>query len=157
MPKKDPRIDAAIQKAAPFAKPILTHLREVVHRNCPQAEETLKWGMPHFLYDGRILCAMAAFKAHCTFGFWNGALIVKGDGSKSNMAMGQMGRLTKVADLPSDRVLASYIKQAMKLSEAGASPKQALKRKRPPAKPPAEKAVDQISEKKSLTWKYERR
>ena len=69
MATKDPRIDAYIAKAANFAKPILKHLRKVVHTGCPEVEETMKWSMPHFDYKG-MMCGMAAFKEHCAFGFW---------------------------------------------------------------------------------------
>ena len=74
--KHDPRIDAYIQRQAEFAKPILNHLREAVHAACPEAEEAIKWGMPHFMYKAQMLSAMAAFKAHATFGFWRGSLVV---------------------------------------------------------------------------------
>ena len=139
MPKKDPRIDTAIKEASPFAKPVLTHLRKIIHKNCPQIQETLKWGMPHFMYGGKILCAMGAFKAHCIFGFWKGSLIITDNGNKAKVAMGQLGRITSVKDLPSDKALASYIKQAMKLNEAGArAPKRPVKHKKPPVQPPAD-------------------
>jgi hypothetical protein len=75
VPKKDPRIDAYIDKAAPFARPILKYLREIVHAGCPDVEETLKWRMPHFDYKG-MMCGMAAFKEHCAFGFWKSTLIL---------------------------------------------------------------------------------
>ena len=64
MNSTDPRIDAYIEKSAEFAKPILNHIRELVHSACPQVEETMKWGFPHFLYKG-ILCSKASFKQHC--------------------------------------------------------------------------------------------
>jgi len=123
MPKKDPRVDAYIAGAPDFAKPILTHIRAVVHAACPEVEETLKWRMPSFLYRG-ILCGMAAFKQHCTFGFWKGALIVDANGRRADEAMGQFGRLTSVKDLPAKKVLSAYIHKAMELNESGVtSPK----------------------------------
>jgi uncharacterized protein YdeI (YjbR/CyaY-like superfamily) len=131
MGARDPRIDAYIAKAEPFAKPILTHLREVVHEGCPHVEETLKWGMPSFMYRG-ILCGMASFKEHCVFGFWKGTLIVT-DKGKSLEAMGSFGRITKLSDLPSRRALIGYIKQAMKLNEDGV--KAPKKRTSGPKKP----------------------
>ena len=70
MKKTDPRVDAYIAKSAPFARPIQKRLRAAVHEACPEAEETIKWGMPFFLVDGKVLCFMAAFKAHAGFGFW---------------------------------------------------------------------------------------
>jgi uncharacterized protein YdeI (YjbR/CyaY-like superfamily) len=118
MVKKDPRVDAYIAKSADFAKPVLRHIRTVVHDACPDVEETLKWSMPAFMYKG-ILCGMAAFKQHCTFGFWKHALLMKNN-SKNEDAMGQFGRITSIKDLPSEKVLASLVKKAMELNEDGA-------------------------------------
>ena len=117
MARKDPRIDAYIQKAPEFAKPILRHLRQLVHLGCPDVEETWKWSFPHFMHKG-ILCSMAAFKQHCSFGFWKGKLVVA-ENSKED-AMGQFGRITTLADLPSDKVILRYIKEAVRLNEPGA-------------------------------------
>ncbi len=124
MPKQDPRIDAYIAKSAEFAQPILKHLRKIVHTACPDVQETLKWGMPHFDYKG-MLCGMAAFKQHCTFGFWKGELIF-GNRKEEEEAMGQFGRLASISDLPSDKVLIGYVKKAAALNDAG------IKKERPP-------------------------
>ncbi len=120
MPKKDPRIDAYIAKSADFAKPILKHLRKLVHTACPKVEETLKWSMPAFTYKG-ILCGMAAFKEHCTFGAWKHSLIKTdlGASEKKDEAMGQLGRITSLNDLPSDAKLLAYLKEAVRLNEEG--------------------------------------
>ena len=116
--RKDPRIDAFIAAAAPFARPILKHLRKIVHAGCPEVEETIKWGMPHFDYKG-MLCGMAAFKAHCVFGFWKASLIFPGDPKKEEAAMGQFGCIKSLDDLPSDKVLIGYVKKAAALNDAG--------------------------------------
>ena len=118
MATKDPRIDAYIAKTGAFAKPILTHMRNLVHTNCPDVTETIKWGMPFFEYKSRIFSNMAAFKAHCAFGFWNGALLKIV--SKLDKAMGQFGRITSLADLPGDKEFARIIKAAMRLHDEGA-------------------------------------
>lgn len=118
MSTRDPRVDAYIEQAAPFARPILEHLREVVHSASPGIEETLKWGMPHFMHDG-IVCSMAAFKQHCTFGFWKHALVVKDGGERRFGSMGSFGRLTARSDLPSRRVLTGYVREAVRLNVAG--------------------------------------
>src|SRR5258707_15517836 len=117
MGTRDARVDAYIEKSADFAKPILTHLRELVHSACPDVEETMKWSFPHFQYKG-LLCSMAAFKEHCAFGFWKGSLIVGKGGGEAN-AMGQFGRIAGLSDLPSRKVLTGYIKEAMKLNDDG--------------------------------------
>src|SRR4051812_48379125 len=121
---KDPRIDAYIARQADFARPILEHLRAAVHAACPEAEETLKWSIPHFTYKGRMLVGMAAFKAHATFGFWR-AKDVLGETGAERDAMGQFGRLASVADLPPDDVLAALIRRAMALTDAGPRPSRA--------------------------------
>ena len=133
MAKKDPRIDAYIKKAAPFAQPILAHLREIVHGACPEVEETMKWSFPHFMYEG-MLAGMASFKEHATFGFWKGGLIIDKDTSRSTEAMGQFGRITSLADLPPKAIIAGYVKQAMVLNEQGIKVPKA-KQKTAPRKP----------------------
>jgi len=120
MGKKDKRVDAYIAEAADFAKPVLKHLRELVHSACPEVEETIKWKFPTFMHKG-MLCGMAAFKQHCTFGFWKHTLIIDrhSASNRTEEAMGQMGRITSLQDLPSDKVLIGYIKQAVQLNEQG--------------------------------------
>ncbi len=118
MSQHDPRVDAYLAKSAEFAKPILGHLRALVHAACPEASETIKWGFPHFEYHG-LLCHMAAFKKHCAFGFWHKAMRGAIDGGKAGTAMGQLGRIESLDDLPSDAALKRHIKEAMKLNAAG--------------------------------------
>ena len=121
MSKKDKRVDAYIAKSADFAKPILEHLRKLVHQVCPEAEETIKWQFPCFMHKG-MLCSMAAFKQHCTFGFWKHTLIINQNPAakaKAEEAMGHMGRITSLSDLPSEKALVGYIKQAVQLNEQG--------------------------------------
>lgn len=117
MGARDPRVDAYIEKSRDFARPILSHIRETVHAACPEVEETLKWGFPHFTYKG-ILCSMAAFKAHCALTFWKGEDVV-GPEAVSEEAMGQFGRLTSVKDLPPRKVLTAYVNKAKTLNDAG--------------------------------------
>jgi len=124
MPSRDPRIDAYIEKSADFAKPILRHLRDVVHEACPDVEEKMKWSFPHFDYKG-MMCSMASFKEHCTFGFWKPELVL-GDAAKEG-GMGQFGRITSVEDLPARKVLKGYVKKAMQLNNEGVKPKRAQK------------------------------
>jgi uncharacterized protein YdeI (YjbR/CyaY-like superfamily) len=129
MPKKDKQIDTYIANSAPFARPILTHIRALVHRICPECEEKMKWSFPHFDYKGKMLCSMAAFKEHASFGFWKESLL--NDPKKVlavNEGMGSIGKLRSMADLPSDAVLTDFIRQAMKLNDEGtivAKPKSA--------------------------------
>jgi uncharacterized protein YdeI (YjbR/CyaY-like superfamily) len=126
---KDPRVDAYIENAADFAKPILRRLRAAVHEACPDVEETMKWRFPHFVYKG-MLAGMAAFKEHCTFGYWKGDLIF-GEGSRGSDAMGHLGRITKPVDLPSKAALVKWTRQAAALNEQGVK----VERKSAPKKP----------------------
>ena len=116
MTRNDPRIDAYIAASAAFARPVLEHLRGVVHASCPEVEEGIKWRMPFFSYRGAPLCMMAAFKQHCGFGFWLGRQVV---GSDAPDGMGQFGKIVSLKDLPPDKQLAAYLKKAMALNEAG--------------------------------------
>ena len=120
MSKKDKRIDLYIANAKPFAQPILKHLRKLVHKGCPDVEETIKWGMPSFDYKGPF-CSMAAFKEHAVFGFWKALLMKDAEKLKENQqnAMGHAGKIKSLKDLPSDTILMSWIKEAAKLNDDG--------------------------------------
>lgn len=118
MGSRDPRVDAYIAQAAPFARPILTRIRTAVHKGCPHVEETMKWRFPHFDYKG-MLCGMAAFKQHCTLGFWKASLLGGSIGSRAKEAMGQFGRITSVDDLPSEQELVALVRQAARLNDEG--------------------------------------
>lgn len=120
MIQKDPRVDAYIEKAADFAKPILSYLRELVHKACPDATENIKWGAPHFEYNKSAFCSMAAFKQHCTFGFWKASIMSDPYNLLTGKeSMGQFGKLSSLKDLPSDKTLKEYIKEAEKLAKDG--------------------------------------
>ena len=117
----EPRVDAYIAKAKPFAPPILNHIRELVHKACPDVEETIKWSRPFFEYKGAILGNMSAFKEHCSFGFWGAEMgkVLREDGVVQEGGMGSLGRITSVKDLPSDKKMLGYIRQAAAFIDAG--------------------------------------
>lgn len=139
----DPRVDAYIAKKADFAQVIMIHLRSLVHATCPEAEEAIKWSMPFFTYRGQNLCNMAGFKAHVAFGFWHDkvagdAMEVGGEG-----AMGQMGRIASLTDLPPDAEIAALIRKGMALIDAGEKPRQDVKpRADQPIAPEFQAAID---------------
>jgi hypothetical protein len=127
MPTLDKRVDAYIAKAAPFAQPILAHLRTAIHKACPDVVETIKWGVPAFEHRGP-LCQFAAFKQHAALGFSKASLIADtGGASRRSGAMGNFGRLTSVKDLPTARELARYIRAAATLNEEGKKVSRVLK------------------------------
>ena len=116
-----PKVDAYIAKAQPFAQPILTHLRKVVHSACPRVQESIKWSRPFFEYKGVILCNMSAFKQHCAFGFWGveiGAILRKA-GAVKDGAMGTLGRITSLEALPPDKQLTAWVRQAAEFVDNG--------------------------------------
>lgn len=137
MPKTDPRVDAYIAEAAPFARPILAHLRALVHRAEPAIEETMKWGMPFFERQG-IVCHLAAFKAHCAFGIWRGGQLEKT--GKEGEAMGQFGRIAALGDLPPDATIVALAKKAVARNLAGEKAARPVKRAKQPIPMPAELA-----------------
>lgn len=116
-----PEVDAYINRAQPFAQPILEHLRELVHKAVPEVEEAIKWSMPFFVYRGLMLANMAAFKQHCAFGIWGKEIgeRLRADGHYSREAMGTLGRITSLKDLPRDKELLAYIKAAAVLVAEG--------------------------------------
>src|SRR5215510_9851537 len=133
----DPRVDVYIEKAAPFAQPILAHLRKLMHQACPHAAESIKWGMPFFIERGVILTSMAAFKQHCSFGFWGAEMkkVLAKDGLGGSYGMGSLGRITGLKALPPDRILLRYMGQAADFVESGRRTKSIDRPK------PAKKAV----------------
>ncbi|HEY6906296.1 MAG TPA: YdeI/OmpD-associated family protein [Ignavibacteriaceae bacterium] len=134
MPNKDKRIDAYINQAQPFAKPILKKLRELIHKGIPEVEETMKWGMPFFEYKGPV-CNFAGFKEHATFRFWKYQLMSDPGGklneiaNKGGEAMGNLGRITGLENLPPDKIMIDFLKQARQINEEGL--KVSVKKKAP--------------------------
>ena len=117
----NPKVDAYINKTKPFAQPIMEHLRELVHKGCPAVEETIKWSRPFFEYKGAILGNMSAFKEHCSFGFWGeeiGAVLREAKALRPD-AMGSLGRITTVKDLPPDKQMLGWIRQATAFVDSG--------------------------------------
>lgn len=141
----DRRVDAYIAKAAPFAQPVMEHLRELVHRACPEVEETMKWSMPFFVYRGQILVNMAAFKQHCSFGLWGGdvAATMRKDGALGTEDVGRMAKIASVKDLPNDKALLGYLRQATAFVDGGGKtfPKRGTKKEKPEVEVPAELAA----------------
>lgn len=128
MSATEPRIDAYIDNAQPFAKPIMNYLREIIHETCPSVEEGWKWSFPHFMYKGKILCAFTAFKQHCGFGFWleKEMKTVKeliADSEKTGMFT--LGKIKSLDDLPSKTRLKAAIREAMELMDMGVTVKKA--------------------------------
>ncbi|MEO6214378.1 MAG: YdeI/OmpD-associated family protein [Vicinamibacterales bacterium] len=136
MGTRDQRVDTYIERAQPFSRPILRHLRKVVHTGCPDVVETMKWSFPHFDYKG-IFCGMASFKEHCTFGFWKASLL-EGLGGIDKEAMGQFGRIASLGDLPPERKLVALVQQAAKLNDAGVKVPRVAKAPKPPLAAPGE-------------------
>jgi len=119
MPTTDPFVDAYIEKSKDFAKPILKHIRALVHDACPDVVETKKWSFPHFDYKGEMMCSMAGFKEHCAFNFWKQSLLDQTAFPAEKTAMGSFGRIKSLDDLPDDKTMKKLIGDAMKLNDDG--------------------------------------
>jgi len=137
MPETNPRVNAYIAKAAPFAQPILTRLRRAVHKGCPDVVETLKWSVPAFEHHG-ILAGMAAFKAHCLFNVWKSPVLKEQLPKPAADALERIGRLESLKDLPSEAVLVQIIKKAAALNETGVKAPRLARAPKPPARVPAD-------------------
>jgi uncharacterized protein YdeI (YjbR/CyaY-like superfamily) len=152
MPTKDPRIDAYIRNAKPFAQPILRRIRKAVHAACPEATESIKWSMPAFEYKGPLV-GMAAFKEHATLGFWKASLMKTVPKDKRNEAMGQFGRFESIDDVPPEASLVEMIKEAAALNDAGAKVPRAVRTAKPvPKAPPDVLAALKKSTKAFAAW-----
>lgn len=150
MGTRNERIDAYIAKSEGFAKPILHHLRDLVHKACPEVEEKMKWSFPHFDYKGKMMCSMASFKNHCAFGFWKASIMqdknkVMSKGGEAGM--GQFGRIASLSYLPSDKILIEYIKEAARLNDEGITVPSKPKKEKKELKVPAY-FLDAVSKKK---------
>lgn len=118
----NPKVDEYIAKSSDFAKPILEHIRQIIHENVPEVEEKIKWGMPFFDYKGEMLCHIASFKQHCVMGFWKASLLSDPtllENAKTEVSMGHLGKITCLADLPTNSKLIEYLKEAMALNDKG--------------------------------------
>ncbi len=154
MPKSDPRINAYIAKQKPFAQPILSHVRALVHKSCPEIEETLKWGAPAYFHKG-IVVITAGFKEHCGVVFWKAKMLAPIIGKYTvDDAHGQFGRVKSLKDLPPDRVLIKAIKEAWRLNDEGiARPRPAKKQTTEVKTPSYFASALKRSKKASEKWK----
>ncbi len=128
---RDPRVDAYIARAQPFARPILDHVRNRVHALLPDAEETTKWSAPAYTIGGKIVLIMAAFKAHAALNFWRGQEL-RGNAADPD-GMGQFGKLTSVDDLPPDEELDALIRKAAELTTSAPAPRKVKHAPKPPS------------------------
>jgi uncharacterized protein YdeI (YjbR/CyaY-like superfamily) len=134
MSETDPRVDAYFKKAAPFARPILLKLRKLIYQACPDVKETIKWSFPNYEVHGSMLCSMAGFKEHCAFSFWKASLLKDPDSIlhlADRNSMGHLDKLSSLKDLPADKILLAYLKEAAFLNK---NKVKVLKPKLPPKK-----------------------
>ena len=131
-PESNPKVDAYIAKAQPFAQPILAHIRELVHKACPEVEEAIKWSMPFFMVRGVVLGHMASFKQHCALGLWGPEMnaILNEAGLHSENGMGSLGKITSLKDLPSDKKMLGYYRHAAELIVSGQRTKSLVRTKK---------------------------
>ena len=151
MAVQDPRIDAYIAKARPFAKPMLTAIRKAVHAGCPGVTETIKWSVPAFDYKGP-MCGMAAFKAHCLWGFWKAALMTSVPGDTATREMGGFGRFESFDQLPSHAAMVRMVQEAATLNDKGVKVPRTVKARAPLKAPAAMLAAIRKNRKAQQTY-----
>ncbi|MDR2234585.1 MAG: YdeI/OmpD-associated family protein [Chryseobacterium sp.] len=128
MEKYNAQVDEYIEKSPDFAKPVLNYLREIIHEACPEAEEAIKWKFPAFMYKGKILCSITAFKHYCSLGFWlhqEMKTIKDLETTAEKSSMFSLGKITKMEELPSKSLLKKAVKEAMELTDMGVTMKKA--------------------------------
>jgi len=119
---KNEKVDAFIKKAQPFAQPIISYLRDLILETDVNLVEVIKWGFPNYTYNGAIICSFSAFKEHCSFGFWLGAELPDPHGilnQQGKTAMGNLGKITNLNELPDKKILQEYILSAIELAKKG--------------------------------------
>jgi len=147
---REPRIDAYIAKAQPFAQPILEKVRERAHAAVPDIEEAIKWSMPAYMLGGRIVLITAAFKAHTALNFWRGQELNSSHDSVG--AMGQFGRIKSLDELPPDAELDRLIREAAELARSAPAPRKPKHAPKPPPEmhPEFAKALAEAPKAKSV-------
>ncbi|MES2006117.1 MAG: YdeI/OmpD-associated family protein [Bacteroidota bacterium] len=122
MAQLNKKVTEYISNSAEFAQGIMEHLRQIIHETCPDAEEDIKWGTPHYSYKGDHLCMMGGFKNHCSFSLYKAEFIKDKEimlSVKAGKKFGYMDKLKSIADLPSKKILVSLLKEAMTINEKG--------------------------------------
>jgi uncharacterized protein YdeI (YjbR/CyaY-like superfamily) len=153
----NPKVDAYLTRVRPFALPIVEYLRELVHKGCPEVEETIKWSRPFFEYRGAILCNISAFNEHCSFGFWGEEIgaVVREAGVVQEGGMGSLGRITNIKDLPPSKQMLGLIRQAAAFIDRGeytspiAARRKVVKTPKPTVEPSSELLIALKKDKKA--------
>jgi uncharacterized protein YdeI (YjbR/CyaY-like superfamily) len=150
MRSRSAEVDDYIARAAGFARPILKRIRRLFHQACPDIQETIKWGFPHFEYKG-VVASMAAFKHHAAFGFWKSKLLAGADGlfADEGASASRMSKLTSVSQLPADDVFLTFIREAVALNERGTRLPRKPPRRKPELVVPADLALGLKKNKKA--------
>jgi hypothetical protein len=133
--KTDSRVDAYFAKAPSFAQPILAEVRKRVAKANPAIEETIKWNVPFFLLDGKILASLAAFKKHVKVGVWTGM-------SPSFQDLSELSELMPAKEFAAKLAAASKeLASAMSSGSGKKTPAKKMPAKREPVKKAAAKKV----------------
>ncbi len=119
----NPAVDNYIDKS-PRWREALSALRSIL-LDC-QLDETLKWGVPCYTFQGRNVVLMHTFRDYCALLFHKGALLSDPAGmliqqTEQTQAATRQIRFTNVAEVSEQvNVLQNYIREAIELEKAGA-------------------------------------
>jgi len=132
MAEKNPAIEAYIEKFPQWEKE-LTKLVRIIRKS--KLEETIKWGMPNFCLDGKMVIGIGAFKNHFGIWYFQGALlkdkskVLKNAQPGKTQAMRQW-KLESMEDLDV-KLIHAYNQEAIENQKAG---KRVIPTKRKPKK-----------------------
>jgi uncharacterized protein YdeI (YjbR/CyaY-like superfamily) len=114
-----------IGESPEFARPVFSLIVKLVRQVCPPATEAIKWGFPHFMYKGKILCSFAAFSKHCAISipmakYMDDKTLQKI--AENDTSMGHFGKITSVKDLPAKGKMIDYLKSAIMIIDNNSMP-----------------------------------
>ncbi|MFH6603983.1 DUF1801 domain-containing protein [Maribacter algicola] len=114
-------VDNYIKRASVGTQPIIIHLRALVQKALPEIVENIKWNAPNFEYGEKNVCSIMAFKKHVNFMFYQGKSLKDPKGVLENIGEKSMMKgikgITKLSDLPDDKILVALIEEAVRISK----------------------------------------
>ncbi len=86
---------------------LLEKLRALVNRGVPDAEVSIKWGVPFYQLDGKNVCALASFKDHVGINFFAppSAFVDPGKKLEGSGKSNRMLKIRSAGDIDSASIL----------------------------------------------------
>ncbi|HSJ56196.1 MAG TPA: DUF1801 domain-containing protein [Anaerolineae bacterium] len=104
MSDKPQNVDAYLERLTPGRREALETLRSVVREMAPEAEETMRYGMPTYERNGEVLCSFASQKNYISL-YMDVDLVEQHRDELAGLDVGKSCiRFRKVEKLPLDTV-----------------------------------------------------